>query len=301
MNKNFEDTGIVIQYIQQLLKERYNSDIYVNSEYYKTFDMNYGFAHYIAKYLQYMYPLLDDQSIQDYNNIKSDDIRSLEKPISILNYFLCDNNGNRLSYNPGYTYTKIGNYFTNPVKIKNPVYDDIYNSYMIVDYRAITNSDGNITDINITSPHWYKEYFIYNDPPLFTFLNEDTGNYEINNNIIFKLQPWKKTKNICELDDFVCSYLLGRTIGPESSMEDIYYAQKLIIQNEIPTQYRGIWCPAGQEETEFDMTLNVITYQKSNISRILNGEIFVTGYFDSFTESCILKDLGDNSYGILGL
>ena len=48
MNKNFEDTGIVIQYIQQLLKERYNSDIYVNSEYYKTFDMNYGFAHYIA-------------------------------------------------------------------------------------------------------------------------------------------------------------------------------------------------------------------------------------------------------------
>ena len=72
MNKYYGDTGVSIHFIQQLLNETYNSKIYVSGEYYKQFDMNYGFAHFIAKYLDQRYPLLDSESITEYKNHMSD-------------------------------------------------------------------------------------------------------------------------------------------------------------------------------------------------------------------------------------
>lgn len=286
MNKNFEDKGLAIQYLQTVLKQTYNTDVFVNSEYYKTFDMNYGFAHYIAKYLDYAYPLLDRMAIHEYNNIEligntpNTEERSLYKPISIMNYFLASNNGEKLVYN----------YISGS---ESPIYDDIYNRYMRV-WSAPSAQTG--TDVW----KWREEYLKTNDLPLFTF--SDGVGYIVRNNVIFNLQKWDTPKNICEIDDFVASYLLGMVIGPNSSMEDIYYAQKLLIQNrEIEEDEKGVWCASGNEGTYKDMTQTVINYQKQRVIPNSSSTLFVTGYFDVRTESQILKDIGDVSYGILGL
>ena len=297
MNKNFGDTSVSIHYFQQMLNENYNSKVFVNGEYYKHFDMNYGFAHYVAKYLEYKYPLLDSESLKEYENLENNDgiynntssIRQIdEKPISILNYFLSDNSGNILQYNPSKSYLD---------ETTNIIYKQIYNQYMILS----ENSDGYIKP-NYEDPNTGLNYLIMNDLPLFSSYSNDTNIFKINNNIIFKLSSWNISKNICEIDDFIASYLFGRTITPQSSMEDIYYVQKLLIHNRnITREEKGVWCIPGAEGTEYDLTQTIIQYQKQKVNFANRYPLFITGYFDIFTESQALKDFGGDSNGIHGL
>lgn len=303
MNKVFGDESLTIRFIQQFLYETYNDNLHINSEYYKHFDMNYGFAHYIAKYLDYMYPVLDANAKRDYEELKNFQTeypsaspqdrptRHIDNVISIANYFLSDNSGNRLMY--GYDSTNISD-----TSSKYSLYRDIYNEYM----TPMPSQNGNV-------PYFPKEngkYMILNDLPLFVETSIDSGTgaiqYNINNDTIFTLESWTINKKICELDDLVSSYLLGRTITPNSSMEDIYYVQKLLIRNRnILRQEKGVWCMKGAEGTEYDLTQTIINYQKSIVDRLNTVPIFVTGYFDIFTEAQILKEVGEDTYGILGL
>lgn len=281
MNKYYGDTGVSIHFIQQLLNETYNSKINVSGEYYKHFDMNYGFAHFIAKYLNQRYPLLDSESITEYNDHMSDTSQMqrniAEKPISLMNYFLCNNKGECLSYNSE-------NYNSSD----NEKYRDIYNQYMVVEGSSCEPK--------------YPAYMVMNDLPLFTFYNKDSDKYSVNNNIIFSLSSWNIEKRICEIDDFVASYLFGRTITPYSSMEDIYYAQRLLIRNRnITREEKGIWCIPGMEGTEYDLTQTIINYQKQHVDTISSTPLFITGYFDIFTEAQALKEVGGDINGIRGL
>lgn len=283
MRKQYGDKGVSIHFIQQMLNENYNSKVRVSGEYYKHFDMKYGFAHFIAKYLDQRYPLLDTQSINEYKThaeTGTQTIRNIEeKPISLLNYFLCNNKGKCLTYDPSDYYS------TN-----NKEYRNIYNQYMV-----LKQNDSTIEPAD-------ELYIVKNDLPLFSFYNDDTGEYSVNNNIIFELSEWDIEKEICEIDDFIASYLFGRTITPHSSMEEIYYAQRLLIRDRVITRdEKGIWCIPGQEGTEFDMTQTVINYQKQHVNKLSSRPLFITGYFDIFTEAQALKELGDDPNGICGL
>ena len=311
MKKNFGDKSIAIHYIQQLLHDNYNDNVLINGEYYPTVDMNYGLAHFIAKYLDIMYPLLDESAKRDYEVIESNpdtcpDARSISKPISIMNYFLCSNYGDRLMYNPNY----YNDSTLDENKIPSRIYDNIYNRWM----RASNLKDSKTGTIEFKPK--YPRYFINEDPPLFvkavkekdstdeTDDGEDnvTWKYYFNQNIIFPLETWQGKKEVCEIDNLVASYLLGRTIGPNSSMEDIYYAQKLLIRDrDIQNFEKGVWCPEGQKGTQYDMTQTVIQYQQSLVSTLNTNNVFVTGYFDIFTEACVLKEVGAKNHGILGI
>lgn len=284
MNKNFGEESIVIRYIQQYLNENYNNRIIVDGTYYTHVDMNYGLAHFIAKYLDYMYPILDPSVEQEYESIDSHaPVRKRTEPISVMNYFLCSNKGERLQFNPLYS--------TSPdVQETNKIYDKIYNEYMQVRMDA----SGNIKLEND------GKYLVQNDLPLFVSKNGDT--YSINTDIIFTLEPWDTSKGICELDDYIVSFLLGRTIGPNSSMEDIYRAQQLLIKDRnIQKSEKGIWCAPGNEGTMYDMTRTVSEYQKNILSTQPRSNIVVTGYFDIFTEAFALKEAGEVRNGIFGL
>ena len=117
------------------------------------------------------------------------------------------------------------------------------------------------------------------------------------NERIYYLSKWKQNKNICELDEFVLSYLMGRTITPYSSKEDIYYVQKLMItDNVISNADKGIWNSDSGNLTEI-----IMNYQRRKVNPYSNSPLFVTGYFDIFTEAAILKDRGEQTYGIHGL
>lgn len=287
MRTKFGDKSIIIHFIQQFLSENYNPNIIIDGEYYEQYNMNYGFAHFIAKYLNYKYPLLDRLSIEDYDTLVNnpsqiDVVRDLTKPISIMNYFLCDNSGNRLEYSND----------------DEKMYRKIYNTYMsLVPKEGFPNTYEPIK----------KRYFVFNDMPLFTYVDKSTDpyTYTIKNNI-FKLKHFGFEKEICEIDDLVGSYLLGRTISPHSSMEDIYYAQKLLIHDRaITKEEKGIWCVPGQEGTIYDFTQTVIKYQKERVVPQSKNKIFVTGYFDIYTEAYALKEYqhigGDNNGTIYGL
>lgn len=307
MNKYFGDNSITLKYIQKIMKETYNDSISVTGEYYTHFDMNYGFAHYVAKYLDFMYPPLDKNV---YNNIGEDNnIAGKDQIISICNYFLCDNRGNRLNYFP--TLDDVKN---NEESSINEIYDSIYNEYMRL---VCVGVDREIKAQGIKidpESNWEKTFIINNDLPLFTTIKSVsdpermgdkwvvTYTYELNTNTIFHLFPWDKPKRICEIDDLVASYLLGKTIGPNSTAEEIYYAQQLLIQNRnIETFEKGVWCPKGKEGTIYDMTQTVSNYQMNHSQDVNSNNIFVTGYFDIFTEACVLREIGDDRNGILGL
>lgn len=310
MKSNFNDSNIIIRYIQQMISESYNSYAKINSEYYETFDMNYGFAHYIAKYLDYMYPILDPITRSEYNNISEGTIRNIRQPISVMNYFLCDNQGNRLRYSPyfkdanGNPIFVDSNNFSELYKKQRYPYNKIYNQYMVVYYDSE----------NDKLQPYMGNYFNYKDTPLFITYDkiDNLGhyNYFVDDNVIFTFSEWANDKQICEIDNFIGSYLLGRTIGPRSSMEDIYYAQRLLIRNRNIEQFeKGIWCPKTDpygnscEGTIYDMTQTVMNYQRSIVENSItnNYNIFVTGYFDIFTEAYAVKEVGVRSNGILGL
>lgn len=262
MNINFGDKHLTLNYIQQKLFEQYNSDVKTNMNYYEQFEMNYGFAHYIARYLDLMYPHI----MEDKNDLypgSFTEIRSLDKTISVMNYFLCDNNGNRLQI------------YESDLKY-DPLYRKIYNSNQI--------------DIQ----RYYKEY----DPPL--FFPNNYSNIRMPLPLIYPLENWFVNKKICEIDDFILSYLLGRTITPNSSMEDIYYVQKLFIDvDNISKEDRGKW---SNIETGYDLSKNyIIPYQRSHLNKYNEHTMFITGYFDIFTESAILKEKGVDRNVLFGL
>lgn len=284
MKANFEDKNLVIRYLQQCLKETYNGTIHITGEYYKTFEMNYGFAHFIAKYLDAKYPILDESTKlaykEHYENGSSIDVRSIYDCISISNYFLCSNTGKRLI-------------FDHDDENKTTIYDMIYNKYMSVHYDTSTGK-------YVPNENTKNTYMVMNDLPLFTKYNEIE--YSVNDKTIFNLSTWDIEKDICELDDFVLSFLFGRTITPNSSMEDIYYAQQLIYKDqEIPRETKGVWCLKGNEGTFYDMTQALIQYQKKLVNPLSNVPMFVTGYFDIYTEAALLREVGEDKNGIRGL
>lgn len=257
------DSNLIIKYIQQKLFEQYNPDIKTNLNYYEQFEMNYGFAHYVAKYLNYMYPHIKETDDDEYNPVSSDDIRSLNNTITVMNYFLCDNRGNRLLY-------------PQDINNINSLYRKLYSSFQI------TN----------------KRYYNTDDPPLFL-----SNNFSIHPNptpTIYCLEKWFVDKEICEIDDFILSYLLGRTITPNSSMEDIYYVQKLFMSvKDIPKEDRGRWF---NNTTGYNLSRDyIIPYQRSCLCKYNEHSVFITGYFDIFTESSILKERGVSRNGIQGL
>lgn len=313
MRLNYDDKSLIIRFLQQRIKELYNSRIFITGDYYKQFEMNYGMAHFIAKYLNYTYPVLDTVTKQEYAQINSQTPkRQITECISLMNYFLCDNKGNRLTFNENYMsnpHQEEGSpryvpYITQGSELQpdlssNKDYNKIYNDYMkVVNLKQQDSS-------SVVQP-LYSSFVVDNDLPLFTSSTVDTVTnktvYHINKNIIFCLEPWNVEKNICEIDDFVASYLLGRTITPKSSMEDIYYAQKLLYQNqEITKERKGVWCLPGEEGTIYDMTTVIMNYQKTRVNKLSTTPLFVTGYFDIFTEAAILKDVGEQDNGIYGL
>jgi hypothetical protein len=262
LNSIFNDSNLAIHYIQQFLNETYNPNIYITGKYYQTFDMNYGFAHYIAKYLDRTFPVLDESTKQEYQNVDQTNTRDIKQPISLLNYFLSDNKSNILHYSDPVTQT-ISN---------DQIYNKIYNNFMMVHYDSETG----------TYKPWYNgKYMVKNDLPLFTKLTNDQ--YSVNDQTIFKLSSWPKEKSICELDDLVMSYLLGRTITPNSSMEEIYYVQKLLINDrDLYREEKGNWYFKRPDGTT--LTDTIMDFQKQCSNNYGDTPILVTGYFDIFTE-----------------
>lgn len=108
---------------------------------------------------------------------------------------------------------------------------------------------------------------------------------------------FNSNKNNFDLDTFIISFLLGRTIGPHSSMEDIEYVQKLLedsIYVNYEHTYYGIW--------DDELTYTLYDYQNAVNKRYVSGGvketnhhkdyniIFPTGYFDIITEKYLLQD-----------
>lgn len=261
MNAQFGDRSLTVHFIEQKLNETYNSDIYVTGEYYKTFDMNYGFAHFLAKYLEREFPILDTATATEYQDIpEGDSQRPLSKPVSVMNYFLCDNRGGKLHFD-------------------DALYKKIYNEFMRVHK---TDTPGTY------APKYHGKYMNKKDLPLFTTYDKNSGVYQVKNTI-FNMSPWTHKKEICEIDDYIASFLLGQTITPNSSMEDIYYVQKLLIgEDNIAREEKGIWNyvrPDGRTLTDI-----IIDFQQGCVNKYDAVPIVVTGYFDIFTEKVALNN-----------
>ena len=114
---------------------------------------------------------------------------------------------------------------------------------------------------------------------------------------LFNLQSWNIEKSICELDDFVMSYLLDRTITEYSSKEEIYYVQKLLINpSELGEKEKGVW------KTDLhDLTGIICNFQKNHVNRYKNTPIFVTGYFDIFTEAAAIFEYESSDSSVYGI
>ena len=259
MNINFNDTHLALTYFQKKLHDTYNDNIKINGKYYTTINNDYGFAHFVAKYLDKAYPPVVD------NYTGGDVPKSQSDVISIMNYFLSDNNGNILKYG-----TSDDNYMM------------IYN-----EYHLVGNSSFNISDIPLlVSEHVEDREFPYVCKP-------ETSK-------IYPLFKWSSDKRICEIDDFIASYLFGRTITPRSTRDEIFYVQKLFIgESYLHNTEKGVWNP--KDFPEHNLTDLIVNYQKSCVNINKDNSVFVTGYFDIFTESHILLDKGVSSNGICGL
>ena len=315
MSFNFNDKSMILNYLQIKLKEQYNPNIIINNEYYKNILSKYGFAHYIARYLNVMYPPMDNT----YNiSYEQDTVFAETKQptdcISVMNYFLCDNKGNKLQndyiFDPTSTsessiYKQIyGNDVCALFDVFDPplfmTYEDLLTipntniPYINSKYR--TNLLNKINYWNLKDDYTLEydseteeyKYKIIKYGPITTIAKKDR---------IYYLSKWKKDKKICEIDDYILSYLMGRTITPYSSMESIYYVQKLMItSNTIAVKDRGIWnSPSG------NLTDIIINYQRNKINQYSTTPIFVTGYFDIYTEASVLRDRGEQTYGIYGI
>lgn len=291
MTLNFKDNNLFLTYMQIKLKEEYNSKINVNDTYYTIFNSNYGFAHFIAKYLNMMYPPMDTSAYAiDLPDDTFNSVRPISECISIFNYFLCDNKGNKL---------------TNDLMVYPATPDD--NSMFQQIYGTDICAIYDVFDQPILTPDYPKYDEEHPDIPFSPYSNRLTEKIKSANmqetitanakaERIYNLSNWIYDKNICEIDDLVASYLLGRTITPNSSMEDIYYVQTLLIGNTINNSDKGKWISDSGNLTEL-----IIDYQKSKVNEYSIKPIFVTGYFDIYTESAILQDRGEFTNGIVGI
>lgn len=286
MRLKFKDSQLLLNYLQIKLKEQYNSKIKVNSSYYTVFNNNYGFAHFIAKYLNAVYPPMDTQAYsEDVDDIEFDKVRPLTECISIFNYFLCDNNGNKLTNDLIQSYPVTPN--------DNSIFQKIYGTDICAIY--------DIFDQPLITPDYPKEGTVspYSAPLTKRIQSagmQDTITKIAKSERIYKLESWNSEKGICEIDDLVASYLVGRTITPKSSMEDIYYVQTLLLGNKIAVKDRGIW-----NSDSGNLTQLLIEYQRQRVDRYSTKPIFVTGYFDIYTEAELLKDRGEYRNGIIGI
>ena len=288
MPLNFNDKSMILNYLQVKLKEQYNPNILVNNEYYKNIYNNYGFAHFVARYLNTMYPPMDDTYNSDLPDTTFTNTKKLTDCISIMNYFLCNNDGEKLQ----------NDYLINPNNsVENSIYKQIYGPddsvCGVIDVFDIPLFM-TVADINALPNNKYKTNLL---GKIIAWNMTSTINDKAISDRVYPLSSWNISKQMCEIDDLVLSYLMGRTITPNSSMEDIYYVQKLMITaNTIANVDKGIWnSPSG------NLTDIIINYQKSKVSAVSTTPIFVTGYFDIFTEGSVLKDRGEQVYGISGL
>ena len=67
------------------LKEQYNPNVMVTGDYYTVNYNNYGFAHFIAKYLNTMYPPVGDTYSTDLPDSAFDNPKTITDTISIAN------------------------------------------------------------------------------------------------------------------------------------------------------------------------------------------------------------------------
>lgn len=311
MKLNFNDSSLVMTYLQIKLKERYNPNTLVNGNYYTTNVNNYGFAHFIARYLNDMYPplqavdkninpegvTLDESYSLDKEDVDFESIKSLSDTISIANYFLCNNRGEKLINDLLPNPDNNNRIIINDKSVFQKIYgDDICAIFNVVDSPLLTSYDA------ISAKDSMGNYILKSDhlPGLLRKIVAyglmDTINTTAKKDRIYYMEPWQNTKEICEIDDLVLSYLLGKTITPQSSAEEIYYVQKLFYGDYIPETDKGLWA-----SDYGNLTDTIKQYQSLHSNPKASNPLFVTGYFDIYTEATILRDRGEQVYGILGL
>ena len=114
---------------------------------------------------------------------------------------------------------------------------------------------------------------------------------------------FNSSKGDFDLDSFICSFLLGRTITPNSSMEDIKYVQKLLEDNFYTSYYANVYGEWDDSLTrtlyEYQLKINerYKRYEKSADSDDTEDNddvdykaVLPTGYFDIITEKYLLQD-----------
>ena len=302
MKLNFKDINLALIYLQIKLKEQYNPNILIPGDYYITSNNNYGFAHFIARYLNTMYPPLkmytgdlsediDDSYRSDLQDEVFESTKSLTDTISIANYFMCDNEGNKL----------VNDLIPDNDKESTSTYRNIYGTdicaiFDVMDSPLFVSVDDLTAEDEHGQPVIKSDYL----KPLLDKIRDFNQTEHINevakSDRIYNLYTWDTDKQICEIDDLVLSYLLGRTITPTSSAEDIYYVQRLFYGEYVPEIDKGVWT-----SDYGNLTDTIKEYQKLHTNPILTNPLFVTGYFDIFTEASILRDRGEQVNGLYGL
>ena len=267
-----------MSYLQNYLKEDYNRKVKLNGEYYTAQNIDYGMAHYIAKYLDYTYPIID-------STLPDIPMKKLTDVISIKNYFLCDNKGDKLK-----CFEDIG---TNTLTMD---YLKLYNTYSVPEAVNIGSTDSHEYAYRAKLINGEVDMFNYKDTPL--FFEYDGTDITYHDDISY-IASWGIEKEVCEIDDLVLSYLMGRTIGPNSSRDEIQYVQSLFLKDfELTRHERGIW---HNEDKRKDLTTVLIDYQRQRVNYNNSLPLFVTGYFDIVTEKYALLDYGVDSNALYGL
>jgi hypothetical protein len=134
------------------------------------------------------------------------------------------------------------------------------------------------------------DHTVINPEALTEVINSDICRYFCGTNETFNSE--KLSFNI---DDFIASFILGRTITPYSSMEDINYVQKLM-ENNIYINYEA----EVYGEWDSSLTNTLYQYQQDLNERYKDSEkalegkdyniLIPTGYFDIITEKYMLQD-----------
>lgn len=134
------------------------------------------------------------------------------------------------------------------------------------------------------------DHTVINPEALTEVINSDICRYFCGTN-----ESFNSEKLSFNIDDFIASFILGRTITPYSSMEDINYVQKLM-ENNIYISYEA----EVYGEWDSSLTNTLYQYQKDINERYKDNEkalegkdyniLIPTGYFDIITEKYMLQD-----------
>jgi hypothetical protein len=118
--------------------------------------------------------------------------------------------------------------------------------------------------------------------------------YFVNGNI-----DYNNDKSKYDIDDLVLSFLLGRTISPNSSVDEIAYVQNLfmnIYDTYVPKSL-GTWDNAltniifnYQRRINIDDTNTAMDNTKINNLQLDKLRLLPTGYFDIYTEKYLLSE-----------